>query len=206
MAGGGAHGLVAQLGDNGGSGSAERGGGRHGELPVGGELHAHGEAVENVVSTVDNLALQVAVIRVVDIDFHDLARVQRGEHGAAHILARREAEDFTVAHDGGGAVQGPAHGEGQADDGEYVAALSGCGYTLEPFHRGVGEMTLEVEVTAGRARKHELGEHQQLYSGLLRLSDAVNDLVRVVRGVGHPDFRRRRGYFQKSILHFNTSP
>ena len=46
------------------------------------ELHAHGEAVENVVSAVDNLALQVAVIRFVYIDFHDLARVRRGEHGA----------------------------------------------------------------------------------------------------------------------------
>ena len=67
-------------------------------------------------------------------------------------------------------------------------------------------MPLKIEVPAGRAREHELGEGQQLYSGLLRLSDAVNDFVRVVRGVGHPYFRRRRGYFQKSILHFNTSP
>ena len=77
-----------------------------------------------------------------------------------------------------------AHGEGQADDDKHVAALGGRGYTLESFHRGVGEMTLEVEVTAGRARKHELGEHQQLRTLLRVRRDRLCDARGVIGRVG----------------------
>ena len=204
MAGGGAHGLVAQLGDNGCACGAEGRRGRHGKLPVGGELHAHGEAVDNVVGAVDNLALQVAVIRFVDIDFHDLALGQRGEHRAAHIAARREAEDFTAAHDGGGAVQGPAHGERQADDDKHVAVRGGLRHAEQGLHRRVRQRALIEEVPAGAARQAQLGEHERLHAEGFGLFDFFYNLLCVVSRVGHPYLRGRGGDFQETVLHSVT--
>ena len=197
-----AHRLVAQLGDNGGPGSTEGRGGRHGEPVVGGKLHAHGQAVENVVSAVDSLALQVGVVRVVEVYLHDLARVKRREHGAAHIPARREAEDFTVAHEGGGTVQCPARGEGQADDDEHIAALGGHGDALEALHRGVGQKALEVEVAAGAARERELREAEELYSPGLRVLDALDDFPGVEFRVRHTQLGGCGRGLEKSVLHY----
>ena len=195
-----AHGLVGELGDDGGAGGAERGGGRHGQAPVGGELDADHELAHGVRAE-ERLALEAAVVGVLEVDVDGLARVQAGEHGAADVAARGEAQDLALADGGRRAVNGPARIERQADDGEHVAAARGVGYLAQALERGVQQGLLVVQVPAGGAGDGELREHEELHALALRLFDAFDDLLSVVPGVGHAKFRRGGRGFDETVFH-----
>ena len=195
-----AHGLVGELGDDGGAGGAERCGGRHGQAPVGGKLDADHELAHGVRAE-ESLALEAAVVGVLEVDVDGLARVQAGEHGAADVAACGEAQDLALADGGRRAVHGTARVERQADDGEHVAVARGVGYLAEALERGVQQGLLVVQVPAGGAGDGELREHEELHALALSLFDAFDDLFSVVPGVCHAEFRRGGRGFDETVFH-----
>ena len=125
------------------------------------------------------------------VEFRVIGQMCFGDH----------AQDSSVEQGGGAVVQLAVHSQRQAGEDQHRQAARGVADRPQGFQRAVQQRLLQEEVAAGIAGQAQLRQDQDPDRLPGRGPDGPDGLFGVEGAVGHPHGGRRRGAFDKSMVH-----